>query len=133
MSGFNFNDLKKMRDKIGKALSDSEINNCLESTVKELSGRLLRSVIRNTPQGKTGSLRKGWTTLPLKRLPKGVSVDVVNDVSYAIYVENGHRTKNHKGWVEGQFMLEKAETEVKNVMQKAVKDKINKLLKGGFK
>ena len=30
-------------------------------------------------------------------------------------------------------MLEKAETEVKNVMQKAVKDKINKLLKGGFK
>ena len=133
MSGFNFNDLKKMRDKIGKALSDSEINNCLESTVKELSGRLLRSVIRNTPQGKTGSLRKGWTTLPLKRLPIGVSVDVVNDVSYAIYVEKGHRTKNHKGWVEGQFMLEKAETEVKNVMQKAVKDKMNKLLKGGFK
>ena len=30
-------------------------------------------------------------------------------------------------------MLEKAETEVKNVMQKTVKDKINKLLKGGFK
>ena len=132
MSGFNFNDLKKMRDELGKAISDSEINNCLESTVKELSGRLLRGVIRNTPR-KTGSLRKGWTTLPLKRLPKGVSVDVVNNVSYAIYVEKGHRTRNHKGWVEGQFMLEKAETEIKNIMPKVVQDKINKLLKGGFK
>ena len=56
-----------------------------------------------------------------------------NNVPYAIYVEKGHRTRNHKGWVEGQFMLERAENEVKKVMPHLVKSKSNKLLKGGFK
>lgn len=133
MSGFNFDDLKKMRDKIGNALSDIEINNCLESSLKELSGRLLRSATRNTIQGKTGSLKKGWTILPLRKLPTKLSVDIINNVRYAIYVEKGHRTRNHKGWVEGKFMLEKAETDVKNVMDKVIKEKVNRLLKGGFK
>ena len=48
MSGFNFNDLIALRDKMGKALADTEINNCLLDTTKELGGRLYSGAVRNT-------------------------------------------------------------------------------------
>lgn len=135
MSGFNFNDLKALRDKIGNAFTDAEINNCLLNTTKELGGRLYSGAVRNTihrPEG-TGTLKRGWKSKVNKVANNKCSVDVFNEVSYAIYVEKGHRTRNHKGWVEGQFMLERAENEVKKVMPYLVKDKINKLLRKGFR
>lgn len=135
MSGFNFNDLRALRDKMGKALADTEINNCLLDTTKELGGRLYSGAVRNTihrPKG-TGTLKRGWKSQVNSVANNKCSVDVFNNVPYAIYVEKGHRTRNHKGWVEGQFMLERAENEVKKVMPHLVKSKINKLLKGGFK
>lgn len=134
MSGFNFNDLKALRDKIGNAFTDAEINNCLLDTTKDLGRRLYSGAVRNTihrPKG-TGTLKRGWKSQVNKSNNK-CSVDVFNKVPYAIYVEKGHRTRNHKGWVEGQFMLERAENEVKKVMPYLVKDKINKLLRKGFR
>lgn len=143
MSGFNFNGLKKMRDKIGNALSDAEINNCLVSTTKELGDRVKRNAKNRTPTGvykgkKTGgTLKRGWKTTEVERIGKSFSITVYNDVKYAIYVEKGHRTRKRKdgsrGWVEGKFMLEKAQTDVKKVMDRVIKDKVDKLLKGGFK
>lgn len=32
-------------------------------------------------------------------------IEIINPVEYASYVEYGHRTSNHSGWVPGRFMM----------------------------
>ena len=32
-------------------------------------------------------------------------VEISNPLEYSSYVEHGHRTSNHAGWVPGQFMM----------------------------
>ena len=74
---------------------------------------------------KGGTLRRGWTANShkeaengsgrnakeyansLKVIKKGgvYELTVSNPVNYAVYVENGHRTRGGKGWVPGQFFL----------------------------
>ena len=60
-------------------------------------------------------------------------MDIVNPVEYASYVEYGHRTRGGKGFVRGQFMLEKSRQEVDKIKDKVVEDKLNKFLGGAFK
>ena len=44
------------------------------------------------------------------------------------YVEFGHRTKNHKGWVEGKFMMTISEQEIQTIAPKVLENKLKKLL-----
>lgn len=128
------------------ALSDQEINRCLENTVNELANRLKRNVVKNTlpyvpkhagDKRRGGTLRRGWKTTTAYKSGNSFSADIYNNVYYAVYVEKGHRTRERKdgsrGWVEGKFMLERAEFSVKLVMDRVLKEKIDKLLKGAFK
>lgn len=78
-----------------------------------------------------GTLRGGWTIGNITETPKGYTVEIINPVEYAPYVEFGHRTRNHKGWVKGQFMFTIAKKDVQNNLHKIVENKIKKLLKGG--
>lgn len=125
---FNFDDFKE----IGKNLAAMEkaypafVLEC----VRELAGRLLAKTVARTPVGeysphvkfttkegevvefmtkttrKGGTLRRGWTIGPIQRTPDGgYLVEIINPVEYSLYVEHGHRTADHKGWVEGRFML----------------------------
>lgn len=55
-------------------------------------------------------------------------IELVNPVSYAIYVEYGHRTTNHKGWVEGRFMLTISEQELEAQMPAILERKLKKYL-----
>lgn len=82
-----------------------------------------------------GTLRRGWTTAPIARTHKNGNIKVViyNPVEYASYVEYGHRTRGGKGFVRGQFMLEKSRQEVDKIKDKVVEDKLNKFLGGAFK
>lgn len=85
-----------------------------------------------------GTLRRGWTakteqeaqagggkgfmsqnqalayaeSLEIKKSGNMYQVEIINPVHYASYVEYGHRTANHKGWVEGKFMLTISEQEL---------------------
>ena len=52
-----------------------------------------------------GTLRRGWTVGTVIKSGKQYNIEVINSVEYASYVEFGHRTRNHKGWVPGQYML----------------------------
>ena len=58
----------------------------------------------NTPVD-TGTLRKAWTAEGPSLSGGGWVVKVSNPTEYASYVENGHRTRNHKNWVPGQFFM----------------------------
>lgn len=55
-------------------------------------------------------------------------VEIINPVHYASYVEYGHRTKNHKGWVEGHFMLTISEEELDRQAPQILERKLAKFL-----
>ena len=59
-----------------------------------------------------GFMRKSWRSAPaVKSRSGGVTKSMVNSADYSEYVNYGHRIVQgcvNKGWVPGQFMLEKA-------------------------
>ena len=55
-------------------------------------------------------------------------IDVTNAVEYAVYVEYGHRTRDHKGWVPGKYMLTISENELRTVTPQILERKLQKFL-----
>ena len=122
----------------------------VESCAKELAARLLRMVVKRTPVGqypassgkKGGTLRRGWTgekrasaqgyadSLTVNHFGDTYVIEIVNPVEYASYVEYGHRTANHSGWVKGQFMMTISEQELQKIAPKVLENKIKKYLGG---
>lgn len=144
--------LKKLRDDIERFAKD-DAQEFIESCAKELAARLLARVIKRTPVGdypsdsgkKGGTLRRGWTggkrqsakayveTLTIHHHNGVYTIEIINPVEYAPYVEFGHRTRNHKGWVKGVFMLTISEQELNEMADKVVQRKLEKKLKEVFK
>jgi hypothetical protein len=57
---------------------------------------------------------------------------IINSVEYASYVEFGHRTADHKGWVPGHFILTISEQEIQEIAPKVLEVKIKKYLEKAF-
>lgn len=135
----NFKELIKFSDNIQK-LNDVQKEEFLQACAKELAARLLAKVIKRTPSD-SGMLRRGWTGgqnknasayangLAIKRSGDRYIIDITNPVEYASYVEYGHRTRNHEGWVQGHYMLTISETELNNMSGAILQKKLNKFLK----
>lgn len=99
-----------------------------------------------TPSGKKGgTLRRGWTN-GKRATPQGYAqamavnhfgstyvIEIVNPVEYASYVEYGHRTANHKGWVKGRFMMTISEQELQSIAPQILERKIKRYLGGAMK
>jgi len=107
------------------------------------------------PSGKKGgTLRRGWTSqqsgsgseglktngakgyvdsLKINHYGGFLIIEIVNPVEYASYVEFGHRTADHKGWVQGHFMLTISEQEIQAIAPKVLEAKIKKYLAGCMK
>lgn len=104
---------------------------------------------RVNPSGKKGgTLKRGWTSqssnsgsgakgyadsLKINHYGGFLVIEIVNPVEYASYVEYGHRTANHKGWVKGHFMLTISEQEVQELAPKVLEAKVKKFLEGCMK
>ena len=111
---------------------------------------------------KGGTLRRGWTTgstgdsahdtkqamysnmfggnqtvkkadMTVNKVGNDYVIEIINPVFYASYVEYGHRTRNHKGWVEGKFMLTISEDEIRKSAPRILEKKLKNYLKGCFK
>lgn len=123
-----------------------EIDEICISLTKEMAARLLSKVIRRTPVGVKpfgkrailekywsgyvgGNLRRNWTVKEVVKEGNNYIVEVFNPVEYASYVEYGHRTQNHKSWVQGRFMLTISIKEINENLESI----INKKLKAIFK
>ena len=111
-----------------------------------LEARLLAKVIKRTPVGdypnssgkKGGTLRRGWTggknssavayadSLTIHHFGDAYVIEIINPVEYASYVEFGHRTANHKGWVNGRFMLTISEQEIQQAAPAIIEKKLMK-------
>ncbi len=135
MGKFKASDLQKFQKQLSQLQESTET--FVELCAKELAARLLRKVIKRTPVGhyseksgkKGGTLRRGWTVSEVRQQGKLYTVDVANIVEYASYVEFGHRTPNHHGWVPGRFMLTFSEEELQQIAPKVLESKIRKILK----
>jgi len=89
-----------------------------------------------------GTLRRGWTgqkngsakgyadSLTVHHFGDTYVIEIVNPVEYASYVEYGHRTANHSGWVKGHFMMTISEQELQKIAPKVLENKIKKYLGG---
>lgn len=135
MGKFKASDLQKFQKQLSQLQESTET--FVELCAKELAARLLRKVIKRTPVGhyseksgkKGGTLKRGWTVSEIRQQGKLYTVDVANIVEYASYVEFGHRTPNHHGWVPGRFMLTFSEEELQQIAPKVLESKIRKILK----
>ena len=147
MGKFNFRELKDFEQKL-KSMKDPDV--FVESCAKELAARLLAKVIKRTPVGdypkssgkKGGTLRRGWTgekrasasayvdSLTVHHSGDTYVIEIVNPVEYASYVEYGHRTANHKGWVSGVFMMTTSEQELQEIAPKVLERKVKKYMEG---
>ena len=158
----NFKELEEFRNQLQKLADNSD--DFIESCAKELAARLLAKVIKRTPVGeypaesgkKGGTLRRGWTggktsgastyanSLSVTHSGNAYTIEIVNPIEYASYVEFGHRQEPgrfvpaigktlKKGWVEGKFMLTISEEEIRKDAPKILENKLKKYLGECFK
>lgn len=151
MGKLDYSKLAEFTNKVEQSLSKEEINLFMEACAKELTARLLSKVIKRTPVGeypsksgkKGGTLRRGWTaeknqavttyvnSLTINHNGDSYTIEILNPVEYASYVEYGHRTRNHKGWVEGRFMLTISSQELQEaapaILEKKLKRKLGEV------
>lgn len=128
--GIQYDNLSKFYNQM--KLLEKDVNDICEACAKEIAARLLAKVIKRTPV-RTGTLRKGWSgnvqNMKVKKTGGLYTIEVVNPVEYAEYVEYGHRTNDHKGWVPGQFFLRISEDEIRQSADGILEKKIAKMLK----
>lgn len=148
----NLQQMKRFQKNLQK-LEKAELDLFIDSCAKELAARLLAKVIKRTPVGqypsgsgkKGGTLRRGWTggkkqgasgyveSLKINHFGNMVVIEIINPTEYASYVEFGHRTRNHKGWVKGKFMLTISEQEIQSAAPSILERKLQKKLGDIFK
>lgn len=126
---FNRREIERFRKELKGMLHDiSEIDvRCLNKAVN--IG--LRIAKENTPVI-TGFMRRGWKSAPAVKSKNGeVKKVLVNSADYSSFVNYGHRivTRNGAtvGWVEGQFMLEKAINSVESNLIKEFKKEVERV------
>ena len=142
---FNFQDFEKIKNNLEK-LNQEQVDLFIDACAKELAARLLAKVIKRTPVGdypnssgkKGGTLRRGWTggknssavayadSLTIHHFGDAYVIEIINPVEYASYVEFGHRTANHKGWVNGRFMLTISEQKIQQAAPAIIEKKLMK-------
>jgi len=102
-----------------------------------------------------GTLRRGWTSQTHESAKHGTgsgsdsvsyanslnvaksgneyTIEIINPVNYASYVEYGHRTRSGKGWVEGRRMLTISEDELQRDAPGILERKLKSFIGDVFK
>lgn len=148
--------LQKQLNKIQEGNVEAFIEACAKELAARLLAKVIkRTPVREYPKSsgkKGGTLLRGWTsktheeavggsgkgsisagkayadTLTINHFGNTLVIEIVNPVEYASYVEYGHRTPDHKGWVQGRFMLTISEQEIQEIAPKVLEAKIKKFL-----
>ena len=136
MGGFDARELRKLRDELEKLQEPEEF---MKDCAKELAARLLKMVVQRTPAD-TGTLRRAWTdgtssegyanSVQVNHSGNVYEIAITNPMEYASYVEYGHRTPNHKGWVPGKFMMKISEEELERLAPAILEQRIYRYFGG---
>lgn len=129
----DYRQLVKLRDKV-EQLASVDMDVFCRTVAKEIAARVIRSVKYRTPVI-SGDLRRGWRTDGnVTYNGKEYRIYVYNAEKYSFYVEYGHRTRGHNGWVKGRFMLTITENEFNSgkadaIIEKRLVKKLSEVLK----
>lgn len=124
----DFSQLVELQQRMGN------FNTFYRACASELAARLLAALQRRTPVD-TGALRRGWTVssgFDVRVTGGQYVIELVNPVEYAAYVNYGHRTPNHQGWVPGQLFMEGAIEEVDSISRPLLERRMEELLRRCF-
>lgn len=108
-------------------LQGRELDALVRRICNKIAETLVSDVKKNTPVV-TGNLRRSWQQSAVTKSGAHWAVTVYNTADYAIYVEYGHRTRNHKSWVEGQFMLTNAKKRLDRKARIIIAEEVKKKL-----
>lgn len=143
MGRFDVSQVELLRDNLCN-VTQHDIDTFFRDCAKELTQRLLRKAVQKTPVGvypsssgkAGGTLRRGWTdclnSFSINHSGDMYIVELSNDVEYASYVEYGHRTRDHAGWVEGKFMMTISEREIQDSAPSILNRKFERFLRSVF-
>lgn len=160
MGKVDYSKFQQFAEKVEQTLGDDQMELFMEACAKELAARLLAKVIKRTPVGEYpdrvgGTLRRGWTaeqqqdvmtyvnSLNVTHSGDSFTIEIVNPVEYASYVEFGHKQKPgrfvpaigkrlKKSWVEGKFMLTISSQEVQEAAPGVLERKLQRKLGEAF-
>lgn len=152
----NSKDFKDFADKLDKLINgkSSDKPTLTNYVVNQLGGEVLRNIKERTPRD-TGELARGWTNkqevkskTQIEKYVKNhertqngktTTMKFINPVEYAVYVENGHRTRRGEKsmsvprWIEGAFMardsIDLVQKYSKGLIEIAVEDYFEEFLK----
>lgn len=153
-------DLQKRMEKLQKDDFQAFCEECAKNLAARLLAKVIKRTPVGEYEKSTGkiggTLRRGWTaatekeaelkavfggsaaakayadSLQVTKMGDVYQIEIINPVHYASYVEYGHRTRNHKGWVEGRFMLTLSEKELHAQAPKILEKKLMKYLGEGL-
>lgn len=143
-----FSELKKLAENVN-ALKDGVANEFTKEIANEIAARLLRRIKQKTPVGQYtdgrtgGTLRNGWAIGQITQKGNSYTIEIINPVEYASYVEYGHRQtpgrfvpaigkKLKKSWVRGRFMMTLSINEIEMQIPSIVTAKVWEELKRCF-
>ena len=114
---FDVSSLKDFKDQL-KGFGGI-VDGIIQEALEECVAREMRMTKKLTPVA-TSTLRKAWRITDVKKDGDTYQVTLYNNTDYADYVEFGHRTRDHKNWVPGKFMLTVSERQIEKVMEEIV-------------
>jgi len=149
------NKLQKAEDAFCEECAKELVSRLLAKVIKRTPvGKYGKEKDKKTGKEQTtkmgGTLRRGWTaeteedavnkknsnatewakSLKISKNGGMYQVEIINPVYYASYVEYGHRTPTHEGWVKGRFMLTISEMELETQAPQILEKKLQKFLGG---
>ncbi len=148
----DYRQFEKLQKNIEEMSRKLNMDAFCEACSKELAARLLALVITRTPVGKYpkssgkkgGTLRRGWgaktvgeakayaESLKISKAGNTYTIEIINPIEYASYVEFGHCTRSRSGWVEGQYMLTVSEEKLEETAPQILEKKLHKYLSEVF-
>lgn len=152
--------LQQRLDKLQLSDIDKFCEDCAKELAARLLAKVIKRTPvgkYGSGTGKNGgTLRRGWTAasereaelsstfggsagatgyvkaLTITKVGNVYQIEIINPVSYASYVEFGHRTRSGKGWVNGLFMLTISEDELDSQAPVILERKLMKYLGDAF-
>lgn len=143
-------------EKLEQNLNEERTKMFIEQCTKDIAARLLAKVYKITPTGKYpkstgkkgGTLKRGWTSeksvssmksyvegLSIERTGDSFTIQIINPVEYASYVEYGHRVKKKNGYgvAKGKKMLKVSMEQLEKETPAALEKKVQRWLEECFK
>ena len=114
---FDVSSLKDFKDQL-KGFGGI-VDSIVQDALKDCVAREIRMAKELTPVD-TKTLKGAWRITDVKKDGDSYQVTLYNNTDYADYVEFGHRTRGHKNWVPGKFMLTISERQIEAVIESIV-------------